>query len=171
MLLATVLRTALDSLDNPDQRDEAQRLINEWHASSRSEWKGEPIEERVVFAAHAKILGSTVTLAKFEPVKKPVDRSLYERTALAWLTWAAGMGPSALLQALPKANEFGGAIHVMALEPWARATKALHEQDFEEARRLFRRSIELGTQYGTETNEVVQWAYVASFFHEPHRGT
>jgi hypothetical protein len=169
MPLDTVLRTALDSIENPSRRAEALGLISEWHKEASPVL--ETVEELVVYGAHERILGKKVTPPKFEPVKKPSDRSLYERIALAWLTWASGHSPTLLLRTLPKASEYGGAIHVMALEPWAQATKALHERNFEEARRFFRRSIELGTQYSTESLKTVEWAYVASFFHEAHRGT
>lgn len=163
-----VLVTALDSLEGAVEKTLALQLIAEWYDRGQQG----TVEEQIIYGAHARILGRTVILPKFEPSKKPADRRMFEVIAKAWLTWATGGDPTPLLNARPKPSEYGGAIHMMALEPWAAATKALHERNGEEARRFFRRSVELGSQYDTETNEVVKWAYVASFFHEDtHRGT
>jgi len=166
----TVLLTTLDSMEGNAERTVALRLIEESYARGHQR----TIEEQVIYGAQAKILGLPVIQPTFVPSKKPADRRMFEIVAKAWLMWAAGLDPKALLHTIPKPSEYGGAIHMMAIEPWASATEALFGQDNEEARRLFRRSVEIGTQYDTETNEVVKWAYAASFFHEAgvlHRGT
>ena len=160
----TVLIIAIEALDDSGQRETALKLIEEWYARG----KNSTVEETTVRSAHEVILRLPVVAPKFEPAKKPSDRRMFETIAKAWTTWAMGADPRTLLQSIPKPSEYGGAIHMMALEPWGAAIKALFEKDADEALRLFRRSMELGSQCETETNDVVQWTYVASFF---HRGT
>lgn len=161
VLAHTVLITTLDSLTDPTQRDTALRLVREWYDRNLNA----SIEEQTIRGAQAKILGECFTLPMFTPAKKPADRAMFETLSKAWLTWAAGTNPEELLVSVAKPAEFGGAIHLMALEPWGFGIRALAKKDVEEARRFFHRSIELGTQYATETNDVVKWTYAASFFH------
>jgi hypothetical protein len=161
VLARTVLITTLDSLEDVEQRETALKLVREWYDISKCESVG----DTVVKGAQARILGERVSLPVFEPTKKPADRLAFEVLAKAWLTWAAGGDPKIILKANPKPSEYGGAIHLMTLEPWGDAIKSLAENDAGEAQRFFRRSIELGRQCETESNDIIKWAYAASFFH------
>lgn len=104
------------------------------------------------------------------PVERPYDRHLFEMVALAWIRWATGTDLDRAREDLQKLGEdggyqpHGGALHMMALRPWQMAVEALIRGDRQEARRLFKRATELGSQCGTETNPSIQWAYAATFF-------
>jgi hypothetical protein len=155
----------LDALSDPSQRSTALKLVRESY--DRGPRKAN-VEEILIRGAQAKILGEPVKSGGFVPVKGPADRVTFEGMALAWLTWAQGADPVPVLDSLREPNEYGGAIHLMALEHWGRAIRALEREDGEDIERCFRRSIELGAQYGLETADAIQWSYAASVF---HRGT
>lgn len=162
----TVLITTLDSLEDSTQRPTALKLVEQWYARG----KKTTVAEQVIRAAQAKILGRPILAVSVKSdAKKSVDVRVFEAFAQAWTLWAAGEDPTSHLSPSKADDEYGGAIHLMALEPWGEAIRELHSGSAEEARRLFRRSMELGSQCGTETNNVVQWTYAASFF--DHRGT
>lgn len=57
-----------------------------------------------------------------------------------------------------------GAVHRMALLLWLDALQKLQEDDPEAARRLWKRSLEVGASFGTMSHPVVLWSYIASFF-------
>jgi hypothetical protein len=161
----TVLITVLESLDDPEQRRTALKLVREVYDLSGGTVL---VEDAVVRGAQAKILGEPVSTPGFKPVKNPHDRRAFEVLATAWLVWASGGDPLPFVANVPKPLEYGGALHLMALEPWGRAIAALSAGDTEEALRQYKRSIEFGAQYDIETSDVIQWTYAASFF---HRGT
>lgn len=163
----TVLVTVLDALDEPGQRGTALKLVRESY--DRGPRKA-GVEGTLIRGAQAKVLGETVKSGGFVPVKSPIDRVAFETMAVAWLTWAQGADPIPVLDSIPEPNEYGGAIHLMALDHWGRAIRALVKlkEGTAEAERCFRRSMELGTQYGLETADAIQWTYAASIF---HRGT
>jgi hypothetical protein len=161
----TVLVTALDSLEDSSVREDALRLIRESYALGPT---NHTVENTVIRCAQAKILNEPFHISKFKLTKNPVDRRTFETLATAWMVWATGGNPEPFVASVPKPTEYGGALHLMALEPWGRAIVALGEENLEEAVRWFRRSIEFGAQYGIETLDTVQWTYVASVF---HRGT
>lgn len=161
----TVLVTALDSLEDSSLREETLRLTRENYLL-----RGAPttVEDIVVRCAQAKILELPLKAPSIQPVKNPADRRTFELLATAWLEWVEGGDPSPFIDNVPKPTEYGGALHLMALEPWGRAIQALSEKNWDEAIRWFKRSIEFGAQYDIETSEAIQWSYVASVF---HRGT
>lgn len=161
----TVLVTALDSLEDMSVREDALRLIRESYDRGPT---GHTVEDMVIRCAQAKILGEPFHIPKFKLAKNPIDRRTFETLATAWMVWATEGDPEPFVATVSKPAEYGGALHLMTLQPWGRAIQALGENNREEAIRWFRRSIELGTQYGIETSDAVQWAYVASVF---HRGT
>jgi ATP/maltotriose-dependent transcriptional regulator MalT len=134
----------------------------------RDAWEGcrpEDIEGWLSHAAMARILGEPVNLPTFH--QKEQDEALFVITARAWLLWVSGRLDEArdILQRVadPTTRE-GRETHLMALGPWYQAVQALLGGDREEAMRFFRRSMEVGSQLGTETNEAIQWAFAASFF-------
>jgi hypothetical protein len=161
----TVLVTALDSLEDPSLREDALRLTRESYDLGL---RGHTVEDVVTRCAQARLLGEPFKIPKFTLSKNPVDRRTFETLATAWMVWAGGGDPEPFVASVPKPDEYGGALHLMALEPWGRAIRALGEDNWEEAVRWFKRSIEFGAQYEIETSDAVQWSYVASVF---HRGT
>jgi hypothetical protein len=107
--------------------------------------------------------------ATFQP-GDTTEQWVFEVIARAWCAWAGDTGRAESLKALKDLPvptgplPEGGALHLMAMQPWAQAVHALLEADPVEARRWFRRATELSSQCGTETNSAVQWSYAASYF-------
>lgn len=115
--------------------------------------------------AAAKVLGEEVTPPARLPIGGNRAEQLYARTALAWMAWAAGERSRAKkILDLPLEEKGGGEIHLMALGFWCRAVGDLLRDDHEEARRYFKRAMEVGSQFGTESSLAIQWAYVGTFF-------
>lgn len=162
----TVLVTALESLEDPSQRDVVLKLTREVYQLGGG--GNVLVEDDLARGAQAKILGEPIEAPRFKPVKHPHDRRTFEILAAGWLIWAAGGDPLPYVASVTKADEYGGALHRMALEPWGQAIKALAASNLEEAQRFFRRSVEFASQYDIETSDAIQWTYAASFF---HRGT
>lgn len=142
----------------------------------RALWTGEVPEDpddRVIFVAWARILGISVEVPII-PSGDDTARHLFARTARAWMLWAIGEGTKAkvALETIPEdRGREGGEIHLMALGPWCHGVGALIRGDREEALRYFRRSTEIGSQLGTETNYVIQWTFAATFcVQEPSPG-
>ena len=158
------LSLALTYLERPgnDLRSEVLTEVRKLFQRSR----GSSIEDITIRCALARILNEPFTTPKVEVVQSPTVRKRFGVLASAWIEWSAGHNPLALLSTAPAhAAEFGGALQWMSLDPWQAAIEALASNNTDEARRLFRRSVQLGTQCQTESNPVVQWAYAATFFH------
>ncbi len=98
------------------------------------------------------------------------DQRIFDAVGRAWIAWATGLGRANARKTLqdvpvPKGPRMeGGALHLMAMHPWAQAVTALLQDDLVESRRLFRRATELSSQCGIETNSAIQWTYAASYF-------
>lgn len=116
------------------------------------------------------ISGVPVQEPTFVPVDKPVDRHAFEVISKGWIQWASQQDSEAALEAVRTLEvPMSGprALHMMALRPWREAVEALLRKDVVNARRLFWRASELGSQFGTESNPIVQWTFAASFFFSP----
>lgn len=133
-------------------------------------------ESWLAHVAQARILGEP-----FEPERLlsvpdgQADTRLLTYLARAWSCWAAGEfgAAKALLGAADQDDEAhvpGGHLHTMVLDAWQLAIKALLVGNPQEARRFYRRAMELGSQFGTWSNTAIQWTYVASFKHDATRG-
>lgn len=136
----------------------------------------ETLEQHVIEGALRRILGREVggELA-YEPVgKEDWEKHVSERVALAWLAWASNDTERALdivksLRAGQKKRQTftgqrTGAIHLLTLSFWSEAVVFLAKKDPSGARRFFKRAIELGSQFGTDSHPMISWAYAASFF-------
>jgi len=161
------LTAVLACVEGKGNREEAERLVQQ---ALRGHIDESPegiltrfAMERIVGVAHGAV-------PEREPVDEPFERRLFETTALAWIRWATGTelelarGDLLQLQEVGDYQPQGGALHLMTLRPWQLAVGALLGGDTQEARRLFKRSTELGGQCGTETNPAVQWTYAASLY-------
>lgn len=129
------------------------------------------VEDNISATAHVAmehILGQARPLP-LRPVKR-ADHEVFRIIARAWIAWVTGADREESQKALhelpiPRGPiPEGGALHLMALQPWAQAVHALLKNDLGESRRMFRRATELSSQCGTETNPAIQWAYAASYF-------
>lgn len=165
---AKALSAALAFVEGQGPREEAVGLTEKaLHGHD-----GKNLHGIVTRYAMEHIVGrSHNTSVVVKPNGKSLERRIFETTSLAWLRWISQEGAESSLEALRLLQEEGescqpqgGALHLMALRPWQLAVRALISGDREEAKRLFRRATELGSQCGTESNPVVQWTYAATFF-------
>lgn len=150
-----------EEVDLTTSLDFVRRTYSSLESSSAEEW--------LMIAAMAKILAKDIPEPDFAPMSGPADQHVFVSCANAWGRWAGGY-PDLATKALKAgaSNDLhagrGRALHLMALASFRGAVEALISDDLVEAQRLFRRSIEMGSQMGTETNPVIQWVFVASFF-------
>jgi hypothetical protein len=121
----------------------------------------------LVNAAMRHILGRPIPTSS-ETEGGSLEDNIFGVIARAWVAWATGLDRERAHEALRKIPipkgplKEGGALHLMAMQPWAQAVDALLQNDLDEARRMFRRATELSSQCGTVTNAAVQWTYAAS---------
>lgn len=118
-------------------------------------------EDQVAWYAMTRIAGGATPPAKLE------GEGLFEATAWAWMTWVTSGPDQGAIQVLDRATqeaEGPSVLHHLALSNWAKAVRALHLGEMTEAKRLFRRAVDVGGQFGTESNPTVVWSYAATFF-------
>lgn len=132
-------------------------------------------EDRMVDCAMARIVGDKV---RVNAESIPLDANGWARyvtrsVVRAWIAWAAGDSSKALeeLTRLKEAQhtkelvgERSGAVNLMTLYFWASAVEALAHGDPVASRKLWKRAMEVGSTFGTDSNLLVQWAYAGSFF-------
>lgn len=130
-------------------------------------------EERIIFRSMAKILDMPAALSSKSPAKAPWERRAFETVANAWICWANDPSSEVPLEEIPKLRSAqrgtckqAGAVHLLAIYFWAAAVEALAKSDRAEARRLWRRAIEIGSSFGTPSNAAILWSYAATFFSE-----
>lgn len=122
----------------------------------------------LIHVAMSHIAGEPSSISLDPP--ESVEEIVFTTTAQAWIAWATEQNRASSFEKLrtlpiPRGPlPEGGALHLMALQPWAQAVHTLLENNPDEARRWFRRATELSSQCGTETNSAVQWSYAASYF-------
>ena len=129
-----------------------------------------PIES-VIHYSMARILGKA-----YEPILRipdpdvDIEGHVFGTIAEAWVWWDRGVDRELAHTRLrklgvPRATprQEGGAIHLLAMQPWAKAVDALLRDDHEEAKRQFHRATELGSQNGTPSSQAVQWTFAASY--------
>lgn len=131
------------------------------------------IEEHVIEASLLRILGRSVEAPICLPRERPWEAHVAEVVALSWLAWAGNDNDRAhalvkSLRSCQKQKETftgqGGAIHLLTLYFWSQAVELLVNADRPGARRFFKRAIEMGSQFGTDSHPMISWAYAASFF-------
>src|ERR1041384_6436285 len=98
----TVLITALESLEDPSQREVVLKLTREVYQLGGSVL----VEDELARGAQAKILGEPVEAPRFKAVKNPHDRKTFEILAAGWLIWAAGGDPLPYVANVTKADEY-----------------------------------------------------------------
>ncbi len=135
------------------------------------------VEDRVIEGALKLILKREIGYPAVE-ANRAVKWESYvaEVVGIAWLAWASGNCDDAFaavrrLRSKQKRKESfageTGAIHLMTLYWWSQAVLLLRKGDRTQARRFFKRAIEMGAQFGTDSHPMISWSYAASFFHEP----
>ena len=161
------LSAVLACVEGQGNREGTERLV-ERALRGHSDESPEGVLTRFAMERIVGVPHSAVPERKL--ASRPFERRLFEATALAWIRWATGTDLELAQEGLRQLQEVegyqpqGGALHLMTLRPWQLAVGALLGGNLQEARRLFKRSTELGGQCGTETNPAVQWTYAASFY-------
>lgn len=143
---------------------------------ARQAWEAqrEPttFEQHVVRAALGKVLKKPLDL-KFPSRSSASSWTtyVYETVTLAWLHWAmkgereaVGLTERLHREEPDTTREPGGAVELLALTSWSQAIERLILGDVTGSKRLFERSIEVGSQIGSESNPTINWCYAASFF-------
>ncbi len=165
------LQAAIRVADGEDDLlDEARLLCRTYLA------RLEPstIEEYAIDGALRRILNRQVSAPDIEPASgtRSWETFVAETVALAWFAWAADDEHrcTTLLDSLRSQRrkeevftDKTGALHLYTLYFWSQATTLLVADDLDNARRFFKRAIELGSQFGTESHPMISWAYAASF--------
>ncbi len=158
-----------------DQGDDPQEALDLTRRAFDLAANPKTFEAQIIRYAMAIVLGESVTLPATNG-RGSWERALYEGIARAWACWAADATspvPAEEFAKLHSRSEFGndtkrkGAVHLMALHHWLTAVEALVEGNPVAARRFWKRAIEVGASFGTESHPVVLWAYAASFW--PHK--
>lgn len=128
-------------------------------------------------AAMAFILGEDVKpLVPKAPAAEPWIQHVFESIARAWACWAADPSSPAPLEEVARlrreqkdredvgSSRRAGAIQLIALYFWAAGVEALAKNNLDEARRFWKRAIDIGASWGTESHPAVLWTYAATFF-------
>jgi len=126
------------------------------------------VEDRITWYAMGKILQSELPAPdRFDEETEDAERALFLSVAWAWVVWASGGSKDSALAELDKLRlqeEGPNVLHHLALSNWAFAVRALLTSKTKEAKRRYRRALDVGSQFGTESNPVITWTYAASFF-------
>jgi hypothetical protein len=127
----------------------------------------ETAEDLLVWYAMGKIVGKELPSPEFPTDEDEEDKEhLFSTTSWAWMSWAANGPSNRILERLNRLDLKEGpssVLHQLALSNWAYAVQALHSNDLVEAKRRYKRSLEIGGQFGTDTNSVILWTYAATF--------
>jgi len=175
LMLAEIkaLQSAWRAIEHVSETDEARRIIAD--IFPRRCASPTTVEDNAVCASMAKIIGEDA--APFR-VARSVSEEKWEQHVLqtiacAWFDWSQGNVETArdvipkLRAAQQSAQQTGqrkGAINLMTLYMWASAIEALINGDRKESQRLWKRALDLGSHFGTDSHPVVSWTYAASFF-------
>jgi hypothetical protein len=139
----------------------------------------ETVEERVIEVSIRKILGEAVEAQDLSGAPVEWEGYVQHMVATAWLFWMGGNPTRARAQLVEvqtkrKAKTFAdkkGSLHLFTLYFWSQAISELLDGDRAAARRYFKRSIELGAQFGTDSHPMISWAFAGTFFEEGVRFT
>lgn len=126
-------------------------------------------ESYAIDTATQKICGQPLdNFPQFVPSTRGTEEdTLFEGLSYLWICWACQRNVEEGLDRLTHLEIVTGKnslLNLMALHHWKGAIFALIEEDLVEARRLYRRATQLGSEYGTPSNPTIQWTYAASFF-------
>jgi hypothetical protein len=131
------------------------------------------IENILVTSAMTRVAGLAVS--PVSSMLQPTNwaKRVAQTVAIAWIGWASGQvnTTETLLKKLRNeqrteeyVQESSGAVNLMSLYFWAGAVEALAQEDLSTSKRLWKRSLEVGSTFGTSSSLLVQWSYTASFF-------
>lgn len=159
-------RVVHEGVGRRSTRQLIQTLLRSRHENS--------LEERVISAAMAHIVKEK-SCAISEPHKKgSFEEILCQTTAYVWYLWSQNR-PEEALQVIQRfrttvsnslrvAGIKSGAIHRRVLNYWLQACEALILGQIPKSKKLWKRSLELGAHFGTDSHPMICWTYVASFY-------
>ena len=138
------------------------------HAIERALATSEP--NGVSRLAMQRILGTApLSLETASPDESDEEAYLFDTVALTWAGWLTQSEDrkrlkrnGVRLRKGPKGST--GAVTRMALLFWMEAVERLLEGDRTEARRLWCRSLEVGSNFGIEAHPTILWTYLATFW-------
>jgi hypothetical protein len=126
------------------------------------------VEDLVTWYAMGKITQEELPApARIDEDPEDSERALFLAVAWAWMIWISGGSKNSALAELDRLDlqeESPLVLHHLALSNWAFAVRALLKGKTKEAKRRYRRALDVGSQFGTESNSVIVWTYAASFF-------
>jgi hypothetical protein len=174
---ANALNVAGRAVENSGDTTEALVAIRE-AAALWEDATTDTVEDFLTLQAMNHVLGKKVSKAVRPPVETPWEDHITESLTFAWLDWAArGKNSQTLVNAITRLKadqkvhkegdydeEHRGGIHLMALYYWSSALEHLGEGNQTEAKRLWKRALEIGSTHGTASHIIVSWTYVATFF-------
>lgn len=137
-------------------------------------------EDHVVSGCLAKLAGQDASGFLFPLPQERLDwvEEVAVTISYAWMMWLVGKGAEVrgLLSDLRSRQADGeeeikgraGAVNLMCLYYWLSAVEVLLAGDQETSQRLWRRALEIGGQFGTDSHPLISWTYVASFCPSSH---
>lgn len=129
--------------------------------------------EEVIEAAMQLIVGEDIVALDEPLLRRPWEAYVSDATGCAWVDLARGKTALAAREIrrlrkrpIPRepAASRSGAIHLLALYFWGEAILQLSSENRKSAHKFYRRALELGSQFGTESHPVISWTYAATFF-------
>jgi len=133
----------------------------------------EDLTEALSQAAMEKIVGKIAKPVIHRSSTAFFDHWLAEDTAILWMKWITGEEINGAIDSDAEKLPVESSIHETTLRYWRDAVVKLAQGATQESMRLWKRAMELGSQFGTESHVLVSWSYAASFFTsgEPHEGS
>lgn len=151
----TLAILAVDGLENPLKVQQVVKTL------LKERPKDSP-EEMVIYEAMRVLAGE-----KVQPTSPPESDDVFENLAWAWQGWACGQKQEAATRLghldIDKLGSRQGVFSGLALASWAKAIEALILDQPSEAKRHFKRAMDVGGQFGLEINPPILWTYAASF--------
>jgi hypothetical protein len=156
------LNAGLDVLETRSKREPAFATIREFAASFVSEDFGDSVK----LAAMKLCIGEPPPKLERPRFHSSKEQFVADVVSFAWYSWATGNSKQAqkLLEDLYARDQepTTGALHLLTLSFWASAVMLLVQNDPTNAKRFFKRALDLGSHFGTESHVIISWAYLAT---------
>jgi len=156
------MRSLLAAMEGQQDPDFALQLIEELHQGQPQDTP----EELLRWYAMGRILGEPLPSPPRFDLGEDNEAEFFQTTAWAWMSWASGSTQPRICTELGllKPAEEDPVIHLLALSNWSAAVQNLLQDNWSEARRMYCRAVDLGSQFGTNTSSAILWTYGATFF-------
>lgn len=156
------LNAGLEVLETHSKREPAFEVIREFATNFVPETFGDSVK----LAAMKLVVGEPPPKLERPRFHSSKEQFAADVVSFAWYSWATGNAKQAqkLLEGLYAREQepTTGAVHLLTLSFWASAVMLLIQDDPTNAKRFFRRALDLGSQFGTESHVIISWAYLAT---------